>query len=83
MKTGHLNMQSTNKPFRVLAISYGHEANTTLMVNGEIIASVAEERFTKQKCQMNYPKNSINFCLAYGNISANDLDVFAIVVKMI
>ena len=51
------------------------------MVNGEIIASVAEERFTKQKCQMNYPKNSINFCLKYGNILANDLDVFAIVSK--
>ena len=81
MKTGHLSMQSTNKPFRVLAISYGHEANATLMVDGEIIASAAEERFTKQKCQMNYPKNSINFCLKFGNISANDLDVFAIVSK--
>tara|TARA_B100000989_G_scaffold255902_1_gene204896 strand:- start:1873 stop:3693 length:1821 start_codon:yes stop_codon:yes gene_type:complete len=74
-------MRPKNKPFRVLAMSYGHEANATLMVNGKIIASVAEERFTKQKCQMNYPKNSINFCLTYGNISANDLDVFAIMSK--
>ena len=60
-----LKHESTNKPFRVLAISYGHEANATLMVNGEIIASAAKERFTKQKCQMNYPKNSINFCLKW------------------
>ena len=80
-RTWQINIRPKNKPFRVLAMSYGHEANATLMVNGKIITSVAEERFTKQKCQMNYPKNSINFCLTYGNISANDLDVFAIVSK--
>ena len=60
MKTGSLTMQYINKPFRVLAISYGHEANATLMVNGEIIASAAEEIY-KTKSKMNYPKHSINF----------------------
>ena len=37
-----------NKNFSVLAISYGHEANASIMVNGKLIASVAEERFTKK-----------------------------------
>ena len=41
-------MQSINKNFSVLAISYGHEANASIMVNGKLIASVAEERFTKK-----------------------------------
>ena len=74
-------MRYTSKSFKVLAISYGHEANASLMVDGKLVASAAEERFTKQKCQMNYPKHSINFCLSYANIKPNDLDVFAIVSK--
>ncbi len=74
-------MQSINKNFSVLAISYGHEANASIMVNGKLIASVAEERFTKKKCQMNYPKNSINYCLKFSGIKANDLNTIAIVSK--
>ena len=38
--------------FKVLAISYGHEANACLMIDGKIIEYAAEERFTKNKCQM-------------------------------
>ena len=65
MRTGNLSMRYTSKSYKVLAISYGHEANASLMVDGKLLASAAEERFTKQKCQMNYPKHSINFCLSY------------------
>ena len=81
MKIGNLNMQYTNKSFKVLSISYGHESNASLMINGKLISSVAEERFTKKKCQMGYPKNSINFCLNNSNLKPNDLDQIAIVSK--
>ena len=81
MRTGNLSMRYTSKSYKVLAISYGHEANASLMIDGNLVASTAEERFTKKKCQMNYPKHSINFCLSYANIKPNDLDVFAIVSK--
>ena len=81
MRTGSLSMQYTSKSYKVLAISYVHEANASLMIDGNLVASTAEERFTKKKCQMNYPKHSINFCLSYANIKPNDLDVFAIVSK--
>lgn len=74
-------MQYTNKSFKVLSISYGHESNASLMINGKLISSVAEERFTKKKCQMGYPKNSINFCLNNSNLKPNDLDQIAIVSK--
>ena len=67
--------------FKVLAISHGHESNASLMIDGELIASAVEERFTKQKCQMGYPKNAINFCLKYSNINPNDLDSITIVSK--
>tara|TARA_Y100000816_G_C26108358_1_gene590132 strand:- start:4557 stop:6374 length:1818 start_codon:yes stop_codon:yes gene_type:complete len=74
-------MRYLNNSFKVLAISHGHESNASLMIDGELIASAAEERFTKQKCQMGYPKNAINFCLKYSNLNANDLDNIAIVSK--
>ena len=74
-------MQYTSKDYKVLAISYGHEANASLMINGKLIASAVEERFTKRKCQMGYPKNSINFCLNFAKIKPNELDVFAVVSK--
>ena len=50
MRTGNLSMRYTSKSYKVLAISYGHEANASLMVDGKLLASAAEERFTKQKC---------------------------------
>lgn len=74
-------MQYTSKDYKVLAISYGHEANASLMINGKLIASAAEERFTKRKCQMGYPKNSINFCLNFADIKPDELDVIAVVSK--
>lgn len=67
--------------FKVLSISYGHEANASIMVDGKLIASVAEERFTGNKCQMNYPKKAINFCLKYAKVNPNELDYIAIVSK--
>ena len=50
MMAGNYCMQFTNKnKYSVLAISYGHEANASIMINGKIVASAAEERFTKKK----------------------------------
>lgn len=65
--------------FKVLAISYGHEANACLMIDGKIIAYAAEERFTKNKCQMGYPKLAIDFCLRFAKLNPQNLDKIAIV----
>ncbi len=74
-------MQYLKNNFKVLAISHGHESNASLMINGELVASASEERFTKQKCQMGYPKNAINFCLKYSKLNPNDLDRIVVVSK--
>ena len=82
MMTGNYCVPSIIKnKYSVLAISYGHEANASIMVDGKLIASAAEERFTKKKCQMGYPKNAINFCLKFAELKAVDLDDIAIVSK--
>ena len=48
MMAGNYCMQFTNKnKYSVLAISYGHEANASIMINGKIVASAAERDLQK------------------------------------
>ena len=44
------------------------------MRDGEIIAAVQEERFTRKKHDSNFPKNSIDWCFKEAGINAKDLD---------
>ena len=49
---------------KILGISaFYHDSAATLLIDGKIIASVQEERFTRIKHDKNYPKESIKFCL--------------------
>ena len=54
--------------------SWVHDSGATLFVNGKHICSASEERFTRIKYDGNYPKYSINYCLAQGNIDPEDVD---------
>jgi carbamoyltransferase len=42
--------------------------------DGNIIAAVQEERFTRRKHDFNFPSNAISWCLKEGGIEAKDLD---------
>ena len=64
---------------KILSFSYSHEANASLLIDGLIVASAAEERFTKIKGESGYPKQAIEFCLNYAKIKAIDLDKVIIV----
>ncbi len=60
---------------KVLGVSYGyHDASACLVVDGQVVAASAEERFTRQKHDANFPTWAIEFCLAQGGIGAGDLD---------
>jgi carbamoyltransferase len=48
-----------------LGIIVSHNAGASLMINGEIVCAVQEERFTGIKNFSGYPKQSIDFCLNY------------------
>ena len=48
-----------------LGICCSHNAAASLMVNGEIIIAVMEERFTNVKNFQGYPKQSIDYCIQY------------------
>lgn len=64
---------------KILSICYSHEANASIMIDGKIIATCAEERLSKVKMEMGYPKLAIDFCLDFAKINSNDLDKIVIV----
>ena len=47
----------------ILGIHEGHNANASVISNGQIIAAVEEERFSRRKNHNGIPFNSIKFCL--------------------
>jgi len=63
---------------KILGIRYGHDAAASLIIDGKIIADVAEERFTREKNDTSFPINAINYCLKHSGISSEEIDVLAI-----
>ena len=62
----------------ILGISHGHDASACLIINGVIVADVAEERFTRVKHDASPPCMAISYCLKEANISSDQIDVIAI-----
>jgi carbamoyltransferase len=62
----------------ILGISaFYHDSAACLIKDGEIIAAAQEERFTRKKHDFRFPKQAINFCLDYVNISSEDIEIIA------
>lgn len=60
---------------KVLGVSYGyHDASACLVVDGRVIAAAAEERFTRQKHDSNFPTYAVEYCLKEAGLSSADLD---------
>lgn len=60
---------------KILGISaYYHNSAASLIIDGNIIAHAAEERFSRIKNDGGFPKKAIDFCLKQANIEAQDLD---------
>ena len=62
----------------ILGISaFYHDSAAVLLADGEIIAAVQEERFTRIKNDDSFPEQAIRYVLAEGGISQDDLDAVA------
>ncbi len=48
------------------------------MIDGRIVSCISEERYSRQKNEMSYPKKAIEFCMKQSNISGAQLDLVAI-----
>ncbi|HZC97518.1 MAG TPA: carbamoyltransferase N-terminal domain-containing protein [Bradyrhizobium sp.] len=60
---------------RILGISaFYHDSAAALLVDGKIAAAAQEERFTRKKHDPGFPAAAVRYCLAEGNINADELD---------
>jgi carbamoyltransferase len=58
--------------------AYHGDASASLLQNGQLVAAVEEERFTRVKHWAGFPTESIRYCLKVGGINAADLDHVAV-----
>lgn len=62
----------------ILGISaFYHDSSAALVVDGEIVAAVQEERFTRKKYDSRFPERSIAYCLDEAGMTADALDFVA------
>ena len=69
---------STNKTISnhfILGIScFYHDSAASLICDGEIVAAVQEERFSRKKHDSRFPINAIRYCLKSQNIDLRDIE---------
>jgi carbamoyltransferase len=53
--------------------AYHGDASAAIFVDGELIAAVEEERFTRQKHQAGFPSESVRWCLREVDAQINDV----------
>ncbi|MBC5793483.1 MAG: hypothetical protein H8Z69_05635 [Nanohaloarchaea archaeon] len=59
----------------VLGIScYYHDSSACLVKDGEVVAAVSEERFSREKHDRSFPQNAVDYCLRSQEVEASDVD---------
>ena len=62
----------------ILGISaYYHDSAAVLLKDGDIVAAVQEERFSRKKHDARFPVNALTYCLAEAGISLDRVDKVA------
>jgi len=68
----------------ILGIScYYHDSAAAILKDGEIIAAVEEERFSRKKFDDDFPKAAIDFCVQEAGITPKDISYVAFYDKSI
>jgi carbamoyltransferase len=62
---------------KLLSIMWGTNSTAALMVDGEILACVSEERFSRIKNDERYPRQAIEAVLRMGGVEGSELDAVA------
>lgn len=64
---------------KIIGINAWHaDASAALIIDGELIVAIEEERFTRKKHWAGFPAQSIMFCLKEGGLKWSDIDFFSI-----
>ncbi len=65
----------------ILGIVEGHNCSAALLKDGEIIAVCFEERLSRLKMDLGYPRRAIQYCLDYAGITPDEIDHVAMVTE--
>ncbi len=68
-------VQPAQRPVYVLGISESHNCTAALLRDGEILAVASEERFSRIKNDIGYPRRAVEFVTDFAGISPADLDL--------
>ena len=63
-----------NKPTYILGIHDGHNCGATLTSDGIVVSSISEERLTRRKNEVGYPRLAVEAVLSLAGVSAAKLD---------
>lgn len=63
---------------KVLGIHIGHDSSAALIIDGRIVADVAEERFTRTKHYCGLPIHALDYCLKSHQLQMADIDAVAV-----
>jgi len=63
---------------KILGIHIGHDSGAALVVDGKIVADVAEERFTRTKHYCGLPVRAVDYCLKSQGLTMADIDALAV-----
>lgn len=66
---------------KILGVHIGHDSSASLIIDGKIVADVAEERFTRLKHYSGLPRQAVDYCLKSQGITMDNIDVIAIPKK--
>lgn len=62
---------------KIIGLSaYYHDSAACLVIDGEVVAAVQEERFTRKKHDEGFPRHSIEYCLSEAGLRIADIDYF-------
>ena len=70
--------QQENDKLKILGVHVGHDSSAALVVDGRIVADVAEERFTRTKHYCGLPIQAIDYCVKSQGLTLGDLDAVAV-----
>ncbi len=68
---------------KILGVRNGHDSGASLIVDGKIIADIAEERLTRVKHDGSFPIKSIEFCLNEADIRSEEIDILSFPAKSV
>lgn len=58
----------------VLGINTAHDASACVLIDGQLVAAVSEERLTRVKHHEGFPHRAMAYCLEYAGLTLGDVD---------